>query len=81
MLAKPVVDRLAKEIVDTRLVRISASSRSSIEIAQKYGVRGLPTLLVFDGMGTPIVRQVGRIDRMAVLEALASLQTSDSEVK
>ena len=54
------------------MVRLSALSREGAELAGRYGVRGLPTLIVFDGQGQPVLTEVGRLRRDAVLEAVAA---------
>jgi hypothetical protein len=40
------------------------------QIARSYGVSGLPTLLVFDGDGTPYYRKSGLPGRASVREAI-----------
>ena len=42
-------------------------------LAQGYSLRGVPTLLVLDGEGREVLRQVGSIDRGAVLEAIETM--------
>jgi thioredoxin-related protein len=37
------------------------------EIAQRYGVRGVPTFLVFDGQGDLVGRQVGFPNRNEII--------------
>lgn len=54
------------------MVRLSAMSREGAELAGRYGVRGLPTLIVFDGQGQPVLTEVGRLQRDAVLKAVAA---------
>jgi thioredoxin-related protein len=57
-----------------RLVRLNTTSRQGLELAQRFGVRGVPTLIVFDGSGDAMLRQVGRLNKGGVLEMLKSLQ-------
>ena len=42
---------------------MSVLSEMGREVAQRHGVRGVPTFLVFDGLGNLIERQVGFPDR------------------
>ena len=49
-----------------RVVRLSVLSELGREIAQRYGVRGVPTFLIFDGQGELIERQVGFPDRNGI---------------
>ncbi|MBC7238036.1 MAG: thioredoxin family protein [Chloroflexi bacterium] len=73
LLAKPVVDGIERELGDTRLVRINAMSRAGGIIAMGYGVRGVPTLIVFDGEGKIVLTQVGRLSKEPVLQAVRKL--------
>jgi len=52
------------------MLRLSASTQIGAQIAQAYGVRGVPTLLVFDGAGAIGLRQTGHIDAEPVLQYL-----------
>ncbi len=72
-MAKPAVDGIEAELEKARLVRLNAMSRAGGTLASGWGVRGLPTLVVFDGDGEIVLRQVGRIHREAVLESVRSL--------
>ena len=49
-----------------RVVRLSVLSELGREVAQRYGVRGVPTFLIFDGQGELIERQVGFPDRNGI---------------
>ena len=70
-MAKPVVDGIEKELGNrARVVRLNLTSSASIQVASRYGVRGVPTLVVFDGEGNVLLRQVGRLDRDAVCQAV-----------
>ncbi|MDY6875714.1 MAG: thioredoxin family protein [Chloroflexota bacterium] len=46
-----------------RVVRLNILGEMGREVAQRYGVRGVPTFLIFDGQGDLIERQVGFPDR------------------
>ena len=55
------------------MLRLSAGSRVGRDLATRYGVRGVPTFLLFDGAGNMVHFQVGRLDSgriKAELEAL-----------
>ena len=59
-MAKPIVDGLERELEgQARVVRLSALNAMGQEIAHRYGVRGVPTFLIFDGQGELIGRRVG----------------------
>ena len=44
------------------VLRLSTGSRVGRELATRYGVRGVPTFLLFDGVGNMVHFQVGRLD-------------------
>jgi len=44
------------------VLRLSTGSWVGRELATRYGVRGVPTFLLFDGAGNMVHYQVGRID-------------------
>jgi thioredoxin-related protein len=74
-LAKPVVDGIEREIVNqARVVRIDVNSSQGRELAMHFGVRGVPTLLVFDGTGNVLLNQVGRINRSEDVVAITRSQ-------
>ncbi len=55
------------------MLRLRAASRVGSELAARYGVRGVPTFLLFDGVGNMVHYQVGRLDSgriKAEIEAL-----------
>ena len=66
-MAKPIVDGLERDLDgQARVVRLSVLSELGREVAQRYGVRGVPTFLIFDGQGELIERQVGFPDRNGI---------------
>ncbi|MEJ2209296.1 MAG: thioredoxin family protein [Anaerolineae bacterium] len=44
------------------MLRLSAYSTVGRQLASRYGVRGVPTFLLFDGHGEMVHYQVGRLD-------------------
>jgi thioredoxin-related protein len=73
-LAKPVVDRLERELEgQVRVLRLSALSSVGRQLAGRYGVRGVPTFLLFDGNGQLAHYQVGRLDPDRVRAELDSM--------
>lgn len=74
-MAKPVVDGLEREWSErgVQFLRIGISSSAGVAVAMQYGVRGVPTLIVFDAQGQPALTLVGRIDRTAVRQELQRL--------
>lgn len=46
------------------------------EAANRYGVKAVPTLVVFDGAGNIVLRQSGLPDADAVKDAIAALEAA-----
>jgi thioredoxin-related protein len=44
------------------VLRLSAYSTVGRQLASRYGVRGVPTFLLFDGNGEVVHQQMGRLD-------------------
>jgi len=75
LLAKPTIDSLEREIGDdVHMAHINTGTREGQQIASLFGVRGIPTLVVFDGEGAIVHSQVGRIVKEPVLETLELLK-------
>ena len=55
------------------VVHIDVMSRTGGQIAGRFGVRGVPTLLVVNGEGKLVLSQVGRVRQDPVLSALTDL--------
>ena len=72
-MAKPVVDGIERE-VSVPVLRLNTGGGVARTLAQGYGLRGVPTLLVLDGQGREVLRLLGRVDRQAVVAALDDLQ-------
>lgn len=76
-MAKPVVDRLESALEGQgEVIRLDVMSSLGLTVARMYGVRATPTLLVFDGAGNIIHRQVGIPKADAVLAAVGELAGS-----
>lgn len=74
-MAKPVVDGIEREVGEqVRFVRIAVTSSTGSAIAQHFGIRGVPTLLLVDGRGSVILTQVGRLDKAQVVDVLNTLR-------
>jgi thioredoxin-related protein len=68
------VDRLERELKGrAHVLRISAWSTVGRQLVARYGVRGVPTFLLFDGAGQMIDSQVGRLDTERVKAEIQSL--------
>ena len=67
----PIIDQISEEY-DGKAVVGKVDADSNQEYAAKYGVRNIPTVLVFQG-GEVVGRQVGVAPKTAYSEALDSL--------
>ena len=66
------MDGLEKDLEgQAQVARLSILSEVGREVAQRYGVRSVPTFLIFDGEGTLIGREVGFPNRGRI-ESLVS---------
>ena len=67
----PIIDELAKEYIDKAVVgKVDVDANQ--EYAAKYGVRNIPTVLVFQN-GEVVGRQVGVAPKNVYAEAIDSL--------
>lgn len=74
-MAKPVVDRLEEELEGrAEVLRIPLISPLGAALANRYGVRGVPTMLVFDGAGQMVYQQAGMPDREAIGAAVDAVR-------
>ena len=57
------MDRLERDLEgEARVLRLSAVSGVGRQLGGRYGVRGVPTFLLFDRTGEMVHYQVGRLD-------------------
>ena len=74
-MAKPVVDRLERDLEgQVDVLRLSAFGSVGRQLTARYGVRGVPTFLLFDGSGELIHYQVGKLDAERVEAEIDSLK-------
>ena len=63
-MAKPVVDGIERELKGrAQVVRLSVMDNVSGQLALRYGVQGVPTLLVLDGAGEVVYVKAGSPNR------------------
>lgn len=59
-MAKPIVDGLEKKLNGkAEVIRLNVFSRVGQQAARRYGVRGVPSLIVVDGSGQAVFGQAG----------------------
>jgi thioredoxin-related protein len=57
------VDRLERDLKgEARVLKFSAFSSVGRQLGARFGVRGVPTFLLFDDSGEMVHYQVGRLD-------------------
>ncbi len=66
----PILDDIARERTGELLVAKLDTDRSP-EVARRFGIQGIPTLILFRG-GEPVARQTGALPRPTIEEMLAT---------
>jgi thioredoxin-related protein len=62
------VDRIEEDLEGrAEVIRLSVMSDVGGALARRYGVRGVPTIIVFDGSGEVIYAEAGIPDREAIV--------------
>jgi thioredoxin-related protein len=73
-MAKPIVDGIEKDLEGrAKVVRLSVVSGVGSQAARRYGVRGVPTLLIFDGAGQMVQQIIGIPDRKSTVAQVERL--------
>jgi hypothetical protein len=73
--AKPAVDGLERDLAgQARFFRVERSTELARELAGRYGLRQLPSLLIFDAQGQMVLVQQGALDTDAARVTVAELQ-------
>lgn len=73
-MAKPVVDGIAHDLAgQSRVLRLNVFDEVGAQAAGRYGVRAMPTFIVFDGQGQPAHVQVGLPDRADMVRHVRQL--------
>jgi thioredoxin 1 len=63
----PVLDRIADEHADVKIVKVNVDNEQGL--AQRYGVSGIPLMVLFEG-GEPQAQAVGALPKGALERAL-----------
>ncbi len=63
----PIVDEVAEEVTDVKVAKLNADDAG--EIAAKYKVSAIPTLLVFEG-GEVVKQSTGLVAKEKILELI-----------
>jgi thiol-disulfide isomerase/thioredoxin len=72
--SKPIVDGLKDDLQgQADVIYLDLMSNVGRASARTYGVKVVPTLLVFDGSGEVVLRETGLPDAGAIRDAVAAL--------
>ena len=76
-MAKPVVDGIEKDLKgEAEVVRLNMLSAVGQELASRYGVQAVPTILILDADSEVIYRHTGMPDRREVVAQITENQVS-----
>lgn len=70
------MDGIERDLGDrAQVIRLSVVSKLGNEIAGRYGVRGVPTLLIFDGEGNLVESRTGIPSRQEVVARVNAISS------
>ena len=73
-MAKPVVDRIEDQLAGkTKVIRLNLLSQVGRQAASRYGVRGVPMLVVVNGSGEAVYSRYGIPSPNQVVEQVDTL--------
>jgi thioredoxin-like negative regulator of GroEL len=73
-MAKPIVDGIERDLEGrAKVVRMGVMNSVGIDAARRYGVRGVPTVIIFDGAGRIVEQSTGIPDRDNVVAQVEKL--------
>jgi hypothetical protein len=74
-MAKPVVDGLERDLEGkAQVVRLSVTDGVGGQLAVRYGVRGVPTMVLLDGDGEVVYAKAGSPNRSEIIAAVEGLE-------
>ena len=69
------MDRLERDLEgQAEVLRLNTGSEVGKQLGARYGVRGVPTVFLFDGTGKMISYQVGLLDADLVIAEIEALE-------
>jgi thioredoxin-like negative regulator of GroEL len=73
-MAKPIVDGIEKELKgEAKVIRLSLLSRLGGSVGQRYGIRAVPTIIIFDGNGHVVEQRAGIPNQQQVVQQVHHL--------
>ena len=68
-MAKPIVDGIESDLEgQAKVIRLSILSSLGRQATQRYGVRGGPAIIIFDGAGNIVEQRTGIPNRKNIVE-------------
>ncbi len=68
------MDGIERELEgDAKMLRLSVTNDVGRSLAMRYNVRGVPTLVLLDGSGNVVLKQVGSPQREEIIGAVERL--------
>lgn len=68
-MAKPIVDGIESDLEgQAKVIRLSILSSLGRQATQRYGVRGVPAIIIFDGAGNIVEQRTGIPNRKNIVE-------------
>lgn len=68
------MDGIERELEDdAKVLRLSVTNDVGRSLAMRYNVRGVPTLVLLDGSGNVVLKQVGSPQREEIIGAVERL--------
>ena len=72
-MAKPIVDGIEKDLKGkAEVVRLNLLSKVGREVASRYSVPAVPTILILDAEGEVVYRHTGMPDRREVVAQISA---------
>ncbi|MBL7198978.1 MAG: thioredoxin family protein [Anaerolineae bacterium] len=76
-MAKPIVDGIERDLKGrAQVIRLSVISEVGSQVARRYGVRGVPTLILFDAEGNLVDQIIGVPSRDGIVDRVNALPIS-----
>ena len=76
-MAKPIVDGIERDLKGrAQVIRLSVISEVGSQVARRYGVRGVPTLILLDAEGNLVDQIIGVPSRDGIVDRVNALPIS-----
>jgi len=75
----PVFDRVSKEFPDVEFVKVNADSEEGSDFLNLYGIRGIPTILLFDSQENIVFQHAGILPEGSLRELVQFHRSRDGK--